>query len=171
MLLERMIRAAKLEVALYEEVETDKTALGQAMLVVVLHGIAAGIGSYDELGTTGLLLGTLGQLVSWFVWALVTFLVGAKLLPERQTEADLGQLLRTIGFAASPGLLLALGIIPLIGAIISFVVQIWMLVAFVIAVRQALDYTSTVRTVVVCLIGWILMVVVTALLLFLVGKA
>ena len=93
------------------------------------------------------------------------------LLPERQTEADLGQLLRTIGFAASPGLLLALGIIPLIGAIISFVVQIWMLVAFVIAVRQALDYTSTVRTVVVCLIGWILMVVVTALLLFLVGKA
>jgi hypothetical protein len=137
----------------------------------VLHGIAAGIGSYDELGTTGLLLGTLGQLVSWFVWALVTFLVGAKLLPERQTEADLGQLLRTIGFAASPGLLLALGIIPLIGAIISFVVQIWMLVAFVIAVRQALDYTSTVRTVVVCLIGWILMVVVTALLLFLVGKA
>jgi hypothetical protein len=166
-----MIRAAKLEVALYEEVETDKTALGQAMLVVVLHGIAAGIGSYDELGTTGLLLGTLGQLVSWFVWALVTFLVGAKLLPERQTEADLGQLLRTIGFAASPGLLLALGIIPLIGAIISFVVQIWMLVAFVIAVRQALDYTSTVRTVVVCLIGWILMVVVTALLLFLVGKA
>jgi len=171
MLLERMIRAAKLEVALYEEVETDKTALGQAMLVVVLHGVAAGIGSYDELGTTGLLLGTLGQLVSWFVWALVTFLVGAKLLPERQTEADLGQLLRTIGFAASPGLLLALGIIPLIGAIISFVVQIWMLVAFVIAVRQALDYTSTVRTVVVCLIGWILMVVVTALLLFLVGKA
>jgi hypothetical protein len=166
-----MIRAAKLEVALYEEVETDKTALGQAMLVVVLHGVAAGIGSYDELGTTGLLLGTLGQLVSWFVWALVTFLVGAKLLPERQTEADLGQLLRTIGFAASPGLLLALGIIPLIGAIISFVVQIWMLVAFVIAVRQALDYTSTVRTVVVCLIGWILMVVVTALLLFLVGKA
>jgi len=171
MLLERMIRAAKLEVALYEEVEADKTALGQAMLIVVLHGIAAGIGSYDELGTTGLLLGTLGQLVSWFVWALVTFLVGAKLLPERQTEADLGQLLRTIGFAASPGLLLALGIIPLIGAIISFVVQIWMLVAFVIAVRQALDYTSTVRTVVVCLIGWILMVVVTALLLFLVGKA
>jgi hypothetical protein len=166
-----MIRAAKLEVALYEEVEADKTALGQAMLIVVLHGIAAGIGSYDELGTTGLLLGTLGQLVSWFVWALVTFLVGAKLLPERQTEADLGQLLRTIGFAASPGLLLALGIIPLIGAIISFVVQIWMLVAFVIAVRQALDYTSTVRTVVVCLIGWILMVVVTALLLFLVGKA
>jgi len=166
-----MIRAAKLEVALYEKVETDKTALGQAMLVVVLHGVAAGIGSYDELGTTGLLLGTLGQLVSWFVWALVTFLVGAKLLPERQTEADLGQLLRTIGFAASPGLLLALGIIPLIGAIISFVVQIWMLVAFVIAVRQALDYTSTVRTVVVCLIGWILMVVVTALLLFLVGKA
>jgi hypothetical protein len=171
MLLERMIRAAKLEVALYEEVEADKTALGQAMLIVVLHGIAAGIGSYDELGTTGLLLGTVGQLVGWFVWALVTFVVGAKLLPERQTEADLGQLLRTIGFAASPGLLLILGIIPLIGAIITFIVQIWMLIAFVIAVRQALDYTSTVRAVIVCLLGWILMVGVTAVLWLLVGKA
>jgi len=170
MLLERMIRAAKLEVALYEEVEADKTALGQAMLIVVLHGIAAGIGSYDELGTTGLLLGTVGQLVGWFVWALVTFVVGAKLLPERQTEADLGQLLRTIGFAASPGLLLALGVIPAIGAIISFVVQIWMLIAFVIAVRQALDYTSTVRTVIVCLLGWIVMVAVSAVLLLLVGR-
>jgi hypothetical protein len=171
MLLERMIRAAKLEVALYEEVEADKTALGQAMLIVVLHGIAAGIGSYDELGTTGLLLGTVGQLVGWFVWALVTFVVGAKLLPERQTEADLGQLLRTIGFAASPGLLLILGIIPLIGAIITFIVQIWMLIAFVIAVRQALDYTSTVRAVIVCLLGWIVMVGVTAVLWLLVGKA
>ncbi len=171
MLLERMIRAAKLEVALYEEVEADKTALGQAMLIVVLHGIAAGIGSYDELGTTGLLLGTVGQLVGWLIWALVTFVVGAKLLPEQQTEADLGQLLRTIGFAASPGLLLALGVIPVIGAIISLVVQIWMLIAFVIAVRQALDYTSTVRAVMVCVLGWIVMVALSAVLLLLVGKA
>ncbi len=171
MLLQRMIRAAKLETALYEEVEADKTALGQAMLIVVLHGIAAGIGSYDELGTKGLLLGTLGQLVSWFIWALITFLIGAKLLPERQTEADLGQLLRTIGFAASPGLLLVLGLVPGVGTIINFVVQIWMLVAFVIAVRQALDYTSTVRTVVVCLLGWVVMVVVSAVLLLVVGEA
>ncbi len=171
MLLQRMIRAAKLETALYEEVEADKTALGQAMLIVVLHGIAAGIGSYDELGTEGLLLGTLGQLVSWFIWALITFLIGAKLLPERQTEADLGQLLRTIGFAASPGLLLVLGLVPGVGTIINFVVQIWMLVAFVVAVRQALDYTSTVRTVVVCLLGWVVMVVVSAVLLLVVGEA
>lgn len=98
-------------------------------------------------------------------------LLERNLLPERQTEADLGQLLRTIGFAASPGLLLALGVIPAIGAIISFVVQIWMLIAFVIAVCQALDYTSTVRTVIVCLLGWILMVGVTAVLWLLVGKA
>lgn len=158
MLFERMLRAAKFDIAVYEEVEADQTALGQAMIVVVLHGVAAGIGSYDEAGASGLIFGTIGQLIAWFVWALVTYVIGAKLLPEPQTHADLGQLLRTIGFAASPGLLLAFGVIPVIGVVVSFVVQIWMLITFVIAVRQALDYTSTVRAIAVCVLGWLLMV-------------
>ncbi|MCS6988232.1 MAG: YIP1 family protein [Chloroherpetonaceae bacterium] len=169
MLFQRMLRAAKLDVSLYEEVEADQTALGQAMLVVVLHGVAAGIGSYDEAGATGLVFGTIGQLIGWFVWALVTYLVGAKLLPEAQTHADLGQLLRTIGFSAAPGLLLALGVIPFVGGIIAFIAQIWMLITFVIAVRQALDYNSTVRAVAVCVLGWLLMVAITAALMLIFG--
>ena len=152
----RMVRAAKLDVNLYEEVEADKQAMGQAMGVVVLASLAAGIGSVGTTGINGLLLGTLAALFGWFIWALITFFVGTKLLPEPQTEADYGELLRTTGFSSSPGVLRILGVVPLLGTIIFVVCGIWMLVAMVIAVRQALDYKSTWRAVGVCFIGWII---------------
>jgi hypothetical protein len=151
-----MVRAAKLDVNLYEEVEADKQAMGQAMGVVVLASLAAGIGSVGTTGINGLLLGTLAALVGWFIWALITFYVGTKLLPEPQTEADYGELLRTTGFSSSPGVLRIFGVVPLLGTIIFVVCGIWMLVAMIIAVRQALDYKSTWRAVGVCFIGWII---------------
>lgn len=157
---ERMIRAAKLDVNLYEEVESDKDAMGQAVTVVVLSGLAAGIGSLGAMGVKGLLLGTLSALVGWFVWAYITYIVGTKLLPQAQTEADYGQLLRTIGFSSAPGVIRVLGIIPFLYGITTIAAGIWMLVAMVIAVRQALDYTSTWRAVGVCIIGWIIQAVV-----------
>ncbi len=153
---DRMVRAAKLDVNLYEEVEADKQAMGQAMAVVVLASLAAGIGSIGSTGFGGLVLGTVGALIGWFIWAFVTYFVGTKLLPEPQTEADYGELLRTIGFSSSPGLLRILGIVPILGPIIFIGSGIWMLVAMVIAVRQALDYKSTWRAVGVCIIGWII---------------
>jgi hypothetical protein len=151
-----MVRAAKLDVNLYEEVEADKQAMGQAMGVVVLSSLAAGIGSVGTTGISGLLLGTVGALIGWFIWAFITFFVGTKILPEPQTEADYGELLRTIGFSSSPGLLRILGVVPILGTIIFIVSGIWMLVAMIIAVRQALDYKSTWRAVGVCFIGWII---------------
>jgi hypothetical protein len=157
---ERMIRASKLDVNLYEEVEADKTAMNQAVTVVVLSGLAAGIGSLGALGIKGLLIGTVSALVGWFIWAYITYIVGTKLLPEPQTEADYGQLLRTIGFSSAPGLIRVIGIIPFLYGIATIVGGIWMLVAMVIAVRQALDYKSTWRAVGVCIIGWIIQAIV-----------
>ncbi len=155
----RMIRAAKLDVNLYEEVEADKQAMGQAMGVVVLASLAAGIGSVGTTGINGLFLGTVAALIGWFIWAFVTYFVGTKILPEPQTEADYGELLRTIGFSSSPGVLRILGVIPLLGTIITVACGIWMLVAMIIAVRQALDYKSTWRAVGVCVIGWIIQII------------
>jgi len=152
----RMVRAAKLDVSLYEEVEADKQAMGQAMGVVVLTSLAAGIGSVGTTGIRGLVLGTVAALAGWFIWALITFFVGTKLLPEPQTEADYGELLRTTGFSSSPGVLRILGVVPLLGTIIFVVCGIWMLVAMIIAVRQALDFKSTWRAVGVCFVGWII---------------
>lgn len=166
---ERMIGAAKLDVATYEEVEADTTATGQAMLVVVLSSVAAGIGALGSMGIVGLLIGTIAALVGWFIWAGLIFIIGTKILPEPQTEADMGQLLRTIGFASSPGILRLLGFIPVLGTMLSFAVAIWMLVATVVATRQALDYKSTGRAVAVCAIGFVVYLVVSVVIGSIVG--
>jgi hypothetical protein len=156
---DRMIGAAKLDVHVYEEVEADTSAMGQAMAVVVLHALAAGIGSIGTGGMIGIVGSIIASLIGWFIWAFVIYLIGTKLLPEPQTRSDMGELLRTIGFAASPGLLLVLGAIPLLGMLISFAVRVWMLVTMVIAVRQALDYKSTGRAIGVCVLGWVAYVI------------
>jgi hypothetical protein len=166
---DRMIRAAKLDVNLYEEVEADKDTMRQAMGVVVLASLAAGVGSIGTLGLGGILLGTLAALGGWYIWAWLTYFIGTRFLAEPQTEADLGQLLRTTGFSSSPGLIRVLGIIPGLGTVVFAVASIWMLVAMVIAVRQALDYTSTFRAVGVCVIGWIIQTVILLLLFSLLG--
>jgi len=160
----RMVRAAKLDINLYEEVETDKGSMGQAMGVVVLSSIAAGIGSIGTMGVKGVILGAITALVAWYVWAYMTYFIGVKLLPEPQTKADHGELLRTIGFSSSPGLIRVLAIIPGISGIIFAIASIWMLVAMVIAVRQALDYQSTLRAVGVCMIGWVIQAIILAIL-------
>jgi hypothetical protein len=157
---DRIIRAAKLDAQLYEEVEADRDATGQAMVVVVMSALAAGIGSLGSGGLLGLVGGTIVALVGWFIWAFLTYFIGTRLLPEPQTKADYGELLRTIGFASAPGLIRVFGVIPGLGALLFLVAGIWMLVAMVIAVRQALDYTSTPRAVGVCLIGWLVQAVI-----------
>ncbi len=166
---ERIIRAAKLDVMLYEEVEADKNAMSQAMGVVILSSVAAGVGSMERIGIGGILTGSILALIAWYVWAYITFLVGTKLLPEPQTKADLGELLRTIGFSSSPGLIRVLGIIPGLTHGVFLVASIWMLIAMVIAVRQALDYQSTFRAVGVCVIGWIIQLSILMLLFLIFG--
>jgi len=166
---DRMIRAAKLDVNLYEEVEADKTAMGQAMGVVVFSSVAAGIGVIGKGGFGGILTGTIAALVGWYIWASLTYFIGTKWLPEPQTKADVGELLRTIGFSSSPGLIRVLGIIPGLGGLVFGVASIWMLVAMVIAVRQALDYKSTGRAIGVCIIGWAIQIAILMLLFGIAG--
>jgi hypothetical protein len=152
----RMIGAAKLDVSIYEEVEHDSSATGPAAGVVILASIAAGIGALGAASFGVFILALIGTLIGWVIWAVVAWLVGTKLLPQPQTEADIGQLLRTMGFAAAPGVLRIFDIIPAIGGIIALIVSIWMLVAMVVAVRQALDYDNTWRAIGVVVIGWII---------------
>ena len=166
---DRIIRAAKLDANLYEEVEADKGALRQAMGVVVLSSIAAGIGSFERAGVGGIITGTIAALIGWYVWAYITYFVGTRFLREPQTQADHGELLRTIGFSSSPGLIRVLGVIPGLAGVVFFVASVWMLIAMVIAVRQALDYQSTLRAVGVCVIGWVVQILILVLLFAILG--
>lgn len=163
----RMIRAAKLDAELYEEVEVDKTALGQALGVVILSSLAAGIGTIGLVGGyRAIPIGVTLAVGGWFIWAFLTYWIGTRLLPEPQTQADWGQLLRTTGFSSSPGLIRVLGILPGLTGVVFLIAALWMLVSMVIAVRQALDYRSTWRAIGVCLIGWMIQAVVLGFLIF-----
>ncbi len=162
-----MVGAAKLDMHVYEEVEADTSATGQATGVVLLASVAGGIGSVG-LGAGGLgsfITGAIAALIGWVTWAFVTYIIGTRLLPESQTRADVGELMRTLGFAQSPGLLRIFGSLPGVGPLVLSLTQIWLLVAMVVAVRQALDYSSTFRAVGVCLVGWVLSTVIGLVLL------
>lgn len=155
----RMIGAARLDAATFEEVEADATATGQAMGVVLLVSIATGVGSVTAGGTGSFFFAGFLALVAWVVWAALTYVIGTRLLPEPQTHANVGEMMRTIGFAQSPGILRVFIGIPGLGLLILAVVSVWMLVTMVVAVRQALDYKSTARALGVCVIGWVISVV------------
>ncbi|MGH7718966.1 MAG: YIP1 family protein [Gemmatimonadaceae bacterium] len=154
-LVDRMKGAAMLDVNTYEEVEADTTATTQAAIVVGIVALASAIGMIGD-GGQGFIGGLLGAFIGWLVWSGVTYLIGDKLLGG---TATFGELLRTIGFAQSAGVLYVLGIIPILGGLVRFVVAIWLLIAGVIAIRQALDF-STGKAVVTALLGWLAMMVV-----------
>jgi hypothetical protein len=154
-----MIRAMKLEAALYEEVEADKSANVQAGLVVLIVSIAAAIGAGLSGVSGGFLAAVWGlvmAILGWLLWALIVYLIGAKLIKGKQTQSNWGEVARTIGFANSPGVFNILAFIPVVGAIISIVVFIWSLIAGIIGVRAALDFSTT-RAVITVVIGWLVM--------------
>jgi Yip1 domain len=150
----RMLRAALLDVKLYEEVEADRTATVQAGAVVVLSSVAAAIGGIDRQGPWSIVWYAIAALASWWIWAYVAYWVGTRLLPGPSTRADSSELLRTIGFSSAPGVLRIFALFPPIAQLAFVASTIWMLIAMVIAVRQALDYTGTARAVAVCAIGF-----------------
>ena len=164
----RIIRACKLDVNLYEEVEADKSATVQAALVVVLSSLAAGVGALS-LGASNFLMAPILSLVSWYIWAYIIYIIGAKIFPEPNTKADHGELLRTIGFSSAPGLIRVFGFTPELMSITFIGAAIWMLIAMVIAVRQALDYESTWRSIGVVVIGFLVQAIILITILRLFG--
>ena len=155
---------------MYEEVDADKSATIQAALVVVLSSIAAGIGAIS-LGASNFFIAPLLSLVSWYIWAYLIYFIGAKLFPEKNTEADHGQLLRTIGFSSAPGLIRIFGFTPELMSITFIGSGIWMLIAMIVAVRQALDYESTWRAIGVVVIGFLVQAIVLIMVLRIFGQS
>ncbi len=159
---ERMKGAAMLDVATYEEVEHDESLTTQAAIVVLLAAGARGIGGFND-GGNGIIIGIIAALFSWLVWAGVTYLIGDKLL---KGTATWGELLRTLGYAQAPALLLILGILPLpfFGGLLAAVVGIWLLVTGIVAIRQALDF-DTGKAILTAFLGWLVAVAIPLILI------
>ncbi|MBM3751657.1 MAG: hypothetical protein FJW21_10850 [Acidimicrobiia bacterium] len=158
---QRLIGAVRLDAATYEDVEHDSGATLQAGGVVALASLTTSVSWYFSVfELEWVLRGAIQGLVAWFIGALALWLIGTRVLPGKNTEADLGQLLRTIGFAQTPGLFGLLVVIPLLGLFVPFLVAIWIIAATFVAVRQALDYDDTFRAILVCFLAWLVSAVV-----------
>ena len=150
----RMIRAARLEAAVYEEVEHDRDATRQAAIVVAGTSIAAGIGTSIGVGLGALIVIPLLSIAGWAIYAWLTYFIGTRLLAGPETSADWGELARTLGFANAPRALLIFGVVPALAGILVVVVGVWTLITTVVAVRAALDF-STGRAIATAIAGWI----------------
>jgi len=161
----RVIRAAMLDVAFYNEAEADKSLNQEALMVVILVSIAGGIGAFlagilgGGIGVAllGLVLGVLLGVINYYIWAYVTLFVGTNLFGG---TADLGELLRVLGYASGPRVLGILAFIPCVGWLLSLVGSIWSLVAAVIGIREALDF-DTGKAVITVIIGWVIILIIT----------
>jgi hypothetical protein len=167
----RLAGAAWLNRATYEEVEADAGATSQALAVVALSSLAGGLGSRGFGGSDPVNIAFFSavSLVGWGAWAVLTYQIGVRILPGSRTSADVGELLRTLGFASAPGMLRVFGLLPGLTVPVFALTAVWMLLTMIVAVRQALDYTSTRRAVAVCLLGWTLTVVFGAVIGFFFG--
>lgn len=150
-IVDRMRRAAMLDAALYEEVEHDTSATGQAALVVALAAVAAAVGNAWRSGGTGVIAGLVSALLGWAAWSGIAYLIGTRLFGGRATW---GEVLRTVGFAQAPALLLALRIVPGLGWLVALVVWLWLLATGFVALRQALDI-DTGKTILTVVMGWV----------------
>ena len=153
----RLAGAVVLESGAYEEIEADPSATPQAFVTVMIAGLAAGVGLGGGTGSlASIALITIWVLLSWGLWAVLMFQIGAHVMHRLETHTDLGELIRTLGFATTPGWFLALGIAPDFTTPVIVVVVVWLLSAMTVAVRQALDFDSTLRALLVCAMGWVL---------------
>jgi hypothetical protein len=156
----RMIGAMQADVKTFSEIEADSTAMGQAVTVIVIAGVASLIGNFFRSGVVAGVIGLVGSLVGYGLFSLVVYLVGTRVMPEPATKADFNETFRVVGFAASPGVFGVLAIIPFLGPLISLVVGLWSLVIAVIAVREVLDYSNTGRAIIVCIIAFVVCMIV-----------
>ncbi len=162
---ERMVGAMRADVKTFQELEADPTAIGQAVTVIVIAGVASLIGNIFRSGVFLGMMFLVVSLVSYALWSLLVVLIGTKLMPEPATKADFNEAFRVIGFTAAPGVFNVLAIVPFLGPLISFVISLWMLVIGVIAVREVLDYSNTGRAIIVCLIAMVAVWIVTVFIL------
>ena len=154
--------------------ESDGKATIQALIIVIVVTVASVVGAMLSGGddfnvVNALVVGVIRGVVSWAIWALITWIVGTTILNTEATEADWGQLARCTGFAQTPGLLNVFIFIPVVGGLISLAAFVWTFAAMVVGVRQSLDYTSTWRAFAVILIAFIPVVILNAIVYALTG--
>jgi Yip1 domain len=139
---DRLIGAARLDSATYDEIDRNHSANAQAFLVIVLSGIAAGIGSFGGYWLLWIFIGPVAGIFGLAISAYCVHFVGTKLLATGTPVATQDGVMRTLAFASAVGILAILGLVPVFGMLIGYLLSIWSLLAAVVAIRQSFQVTT-----------------------------
>ena len=152
----RFVGTLALNPAAYEDIEADTRSAMQSVIVVLAVTAAAGFAAMGLglVGVTGFVTGAIMMLGGWLLWVSLIATIGTTALAEPQTRSNARELLRTLGYAAAPGVFFAFAAMRAVAPLVIAVVSIWMIAAAVVAVRQALDYRSTGRAIALCALSW-----------------
>lgn len=159
--MDRMLGAALLEAEAYEEAALIPSIRTQAVLIVVISALAAGLGSLGA-GLTGLVLGSLAGLVGWGLYAFLTYWAATTRFGVSRNHSNRGAVLRVLGLASSPRVFLVFAFVPEIGFLVGLAVHAWVLITTVFAVKPALDLEIR-PAIATAIIGWLPMLLVWAL--------
>ncbi|NNF08265.1 MAG: hypothetical protein HKN21_16000 [Candidatus Eisenbacteria bacterium] len=158
-----MIRASRFDAALFEEAEANPALGNQArnlvLLVAALSGLGAALLNLDRgvpAAITSFLFRSVAVTVGWILWSAVTLWIGTTLTASSETHADAKEVRRVLAYAFSPWALSVLVFIPTIGPIIFLISSFWVLIAGVVAIHTALDFSFS-RAVITVFAGWMVL--------------
>ncbi|MDA8175383.1 MAG: YIP1 family protein [Nitrospiraceae bacterium] len=165
-ILNRALRAAALDPYVYDELSPRGQAMGQAVAIIILSGVAAGIGDARSGGIAAFLIGTVAALAGWFLWTLVAYFAGTRMFPGRRTTSGYVRMLTFAGFASAPGLIRVLELLPGLRAPVFLAAAVWMIAATIIGIKQSLRYSSTLKAAGICITAWLVQVGATGAVIY-----
>jgi hypothetical protein len=163
----RLIRLAKLDTTVFDEVRDDERELVPAVIIAVVCAFLAGLGAllwskvapdvdFNNAVVNQFILGSIFLAVLYGVAALVVYVVMAQMY---RIQADLMAIVRTMGYAALPLALCVLMFIPLIFPLFAIVPLALLYVMMIYAVQSATGADSE-QVVIAVTIGFSVMVLV-----------
>ncbi|MBN1659367.1 MAG: YIP1 family protein [Anaerolineae bacterium] len=159
-MIDRILRAIRLDPNVYREIAEDENAMGEAAIIVIVVTLLSALGSAfaaESFFVSLIVSWLMSVIVGWIGWAVLTYFIGAKLFGGR---SSIPEMMRVLGYASAPQLLGVLGFIPCLGWLASLIGAILALIAGIIAVRESMEF-DTGKAVLTVLIAWVIAFAIT----------
>ncbi len=154
-----LIRAALLNEQTYQEFDRDPYAIGRGRLVLALAVIAAAIGSAGS-GLAAMIVHVPAFALGWAAFVFTVYSIGTQAFPGRRSEDTLPRLIRSLGLATTPALLLVLGAAPIYGPLFVLAAYIWLLATTTTAIAEPLELTRD-SSIIVATVGCLVLFTVS----------
>ena len=154
-LFQRMLRAARMDAQLFEEIVSDPTLQGQSVWVVAIFAMATAFGTFTLISGTAVNIGLLTTMIGWYIWAFSVFYIGTRILKGDSAPPDRKTIMRVMAFACAPGIFRLLGLIPKTTTLVFIVTSLWMLATAVFGLKKVFPQRSTFKISVVTVVTWI----------------